>query len=125
MGSGPIDTDAAVTQLLDEAGAVSPATFLAGDRRALAVPGLYSWWVDGAGAADLSRGLGLPVTAGLVYAGLAAPRAGRVGSARPTPCGPASRACTSAAGTSSPPSAGPSVPSSLLLTGVTASMSST
>ncbi len=30
-----------------------------------------SWWVDAAGAADLSRGLGLAVPAGLIYAGLA------------------------------------------------------
>ena len=35
------------------------------------VPGLYSWWVDDQGAADLSRGLGLPVPGGLIYAGQA------------------------------------------------------
>lgn len=34
-------------------------------------PGLYSWWVDGAGAEALSRGLGMPVQPGLIYAGLA------------------------------------------------------
>jgi hypothetical protein len=32
---------------------------------------MHSWWVDDAGAEDLSRGLGHPVGAGLVYAGLA------------------------------------------------------
>jgi hypothetical protein len=41
------------------------------ERADLRVPGLYSWWVDAAGAADLSRGLQLPVHAGLIYAGLA------------------------------------------------------
>ena len=34
-------------------------------------PGLYAWWVDEAGAADLSRGLGLTVDPGRIYAGLA------------------------------------------------------
>ena len=34
-------------------------------------PGLYAWWVDDAGAADLSRGLGLAVAPGRIYAGLA------------------------------------------------------
>ena len=34
-------------------------------------PGLYSWWVDQSGAEELSRGLGLPVACGLIYAGLA------------------------------------------------------
>lgn len=32
-------------------------------------PGLYSWWVDQQGAADLSSGLGHPVVAGRIYAG--------------------------------------------------------
>jgi len=34
-------------------------------------PGLYAWVVDDAGAADLSRGLGLTVDPGRIYAGLA------------------------------------------------------
>jgi len=34
-------------------------------------PGLYSWWVDVEGAADLTTGLGDDVTAGLIYLGLA------------------------------------------------------
>lgn len=37
----------------------------------LRAPGLYSWWVDEAGAADLARGLSHPVEPGLIYAGLA------------------------------------------------------
>jgi len=49
----------------------TPAEFLAADRRALNEPGLYSWWVDEAGARDLSAGLGAPVAAGLVYLGQA------------------------------------------------------
>ena len=32
-------------------------------------PGMYSWWVDGGGASDLSLGLDNPVGAGLIYAG--------------------------------------------------------
>ena len=51
--------------------AVSPSAFIAGGAGELAAPGLYSWWVDEEGAKDLSAGLGLPVSAGLVYAGLA------------------------------------------------------
>jgi hypothetical protein len=34
-------------------------------------PGLYAWWVDEEGAAELSRGLGLTVEAGRIYAGQA------------------------------------------------------
>lgn len=34
-------------------------------------PGLYAWFVDRAGAADLTEGLGLTVRAGLIYAGQA------------------------------------------------------
>lgn len=63
--------DAVVADLLDGDSAVSPGAFLASDRRALAVPGLYSWWVDAAGALDLARGLGEPIRPGLIYAGLA------------------------------------------------------
>ena len=33
--------------------------------------GLYAWWVDPAGAADLSLGLGLPLPEGLLYVGQA------------------------------------------------------
>ncbi|MCW0215945.1 MAG: hypothetical protein OJJ54_21565 [Pseudonocardia sp.] len=60
-----------VQRLTDPTGAVSPAAFLAQGSEGLKVPGLYSWWVDDDGAAELSAGLGLPVAAGLIYAGLA------------------------------------------------------
>ena len=49
----------------------SPAALLADGSDGLRTPGLYSWWVDEAGAIDLGAGLGMPVTPGLVYAGLA------------------------------------------------------
>jgi hypothetical protein len=60
-----------VALLQDAAGAMSPAEFLAADRAAYGAPGLYSWWVDESGAADLSAGLELEITPGLIYAGLA------------------------------------------------------
>jgi hypothetical protein len=60
-----------VAALLDGSAAVTPAEFLAGRGTGLKKSGLYSWWVDEAGAADLSRGLRLPMRAGLIYAGLA------------------------------------------------------
>jgi len=67
------DVDAApfVDRLRLQATAVAPGEFLGRQGAGLRVPGLYSWWVDRAGAIDLSRGLGLPVGAGLIYAGLA------------------------------------------------------
>lgn len=76
-------TDADVVELLDSLTradeAITPAAFLAdaGDR--LRSPGLYSWWVDDEGAADLSRGLDQPVTHGLIYAGLAGATRSRSG----------------------------------------------
>jgi hypothetical protein len=51
--------------------ALSPEDLITRGSGGLQVPGLYSWWVDERGAADLSRGLGLPVAAGLLYAGQA------------------------------------------------------
>jgi hypothetical protein len=60
-----------VAALLDEHHAVTPAFFLAQDSASLRVPGLYSWWVDEAGAADLSRAAHVTIEPGLVYAGLA------------------------------------------------------
>ena len=35
------------------------------------VPGLYAWFVDGAGAAELTSGLGVSIHEGLIYAGQA------------------------------------------------------
>jgi hypothetical protein len=37
----------------------------------LKISGLYSWWVDDIGAAELTKGLGYRVRAGLIYAGQA------------------------------------------------------
>jgi hypothetical protein len=51
--------------------AMSPAQFLATNGAGLKVPGLYSWWVDQAGADDLAAGLKHRVNGGLIYAGLA------------------------------------------------------
>lgn len=59
------------TLLLDQSSAMAPAAFLDAGRDGLDGPGLYSWWVDPNGAADLSRGLGLTIEPGLIYAGLA------------------------------------------------------
>jgi GIY-YIG catalytic domain len=54
---------------------VAPALVPAGEWPAgvggLDRPGLFAFWVDMAGAADLSRGLDLPFAAGRVYAGQA------------------------------------------------------
>ncbi len=60
-----------LSELKDESRALTPSGFLATRGAGLRHPGLYSWWVDEAGALDLSRGFGQPVTAGLIYAGLA------------------------------------------------------
>ncbi|WP_344220483.1 DUF6884 domain-containing protein [Kribbella sancticallisti] len=66
-----LDPNPLVTLLRDEPSAVTPAVFLSSDRADLKLPGLYSWWVDVSGAELLSRGLELPVSEGLIYAGLA------------------------------------------------------
>jgi hypothetical protein len=58
--------------------AITPEEFLAGGD-GLRSPGLYSWWVDAQGAADLSRGLNQPVRTGLIYAGLAGATRSRSG----------------------------------------------
>ncbi|MDP9462034.1 MAG: hypothetical protein M3Q22_17845 [Actinomycetota bacterium] len=60
-----------VRRLLAPAHAVAPADFLAAGRGAADRPGLYSWWVDAPGAAEISAGLGHRVTPGLIYAGRA------------------------------------------------------
>jgi hypothetical protein len=53
----------------------APTLMRAGDWPAdltcLERPGLYAWWVDEIGAVDLTRGLGLELMAGRVYAGQA------------------------------------------------------
>ncbi|UTT50956.1 DUF6884 domain-containing protein [Rhodococcus gordoniae] len=65
------DTAAFVTGLLDHARAMTPVEFLAADPKDWKSPGLYSWWVDTEGAADLTVGLGETIAPGLIYAGLA------------------------------------------------------
>ena len=69
--SGGDDCELCVQALSDSAGAVSPEEFIARGPASCDRPGLYSWWVDDKGADDLSRGLGLEVKPGLIYAGLA------------------------------------------------------
>ncbi len=57
--------------LADPDQGLTPAEILARGPAGLQVPGLYSWHVDAAGAASLSRGIGLPLPPGLIYAGQA------------------------------------------------------
>jgi hypothetical protein len=72
MSAGDVDDVAKyVDALRDNSSAMSPDAFIAQGKAAVDRPGLYSWWVDDIGANDLTRGLGLPVTPGLIYAGLA------------------------------------------------------
>lgn len=66
-----LDITALVNALSDSTRAVSPAELRASSRAALSRPGLYTWWVDDAGADDLSHALGHLVRPGLIYAGLA------------------------------------------------------
>ncbi|WP_203568283.1 DUF6884 domain-containing protein [Aestuariimicrobium ganziense] len=67
-------------EALQEASALTPDEFLATGGLDLRSPGLYTWWIDEAGAADLEQGLGLALEPGLIYAGLAG--ATRTGSGR-------------------------------------------
>jgi hypothetical protein len=60
-----------VTLLTDPAARLRPGQLLDAKRSLLTAPGLYSWWVDDAGAADLTAGADLSVQPGLIYAGLA------------------------------------------------------
>jgi hypothetical protein len=72
-GAEPEELDVAplIQRLRDDASAMTPEAFLAAHGTGLDRPGLYSWWVDEVGADDLAQGLGLPVSHGLIYAGLA------------------------------------------------------
>ena len=67
----PLRVSEVVARLRDGDSACAPAELVAIGRSALRSPGIYSWWVDAQGAADLTAGLGLPVAPGLIYAGLA------------------------------------------------------
>lgn len=61
-----------VVERLSRAGeALTPREFESTGGDALRRPGLYSWWVDAAGAETLSAGLDELIEPGLIYAGLA------------------------------------------------------
>lgn len=62
--------DGLLNILRDESRAVSPLAIPLNSSD-LAGPGLYSWWVDQDGAAELALGLGFDVQPGLIYAGSA------------------------------------------------------
>jgi hypothetical protein len=66
-----VDFDQLVRQLQDSTRSMSPSQLVSTPRNQLAVPGLYSWWVDSAGAQSLSVGLGTGISSGLIYAGQA------------------------------------------------------
>lgn len=68
-----------VAALREVASAKTPANFLASGSSGLQSPGLYSWWIDQEGAADLQAGLDQPVAQGLIYAGLAGATRSRSG----------------------------------------------
>jgi hypothetical protein len=70
-GAGEVSAADPARVLSDRSRVLSPQELRAGGHHDLMVPGLYSWWVDDQGAADLSRGLGLTVPDGLIYAGQA------------------------------------------------------
>ncbi len=69
QGATDAEVEAAL-QALDGLPQRERASTWPADPRGLDSPGLYSWWVDGVGAADLSNGLGHTVNAGRIYAGL-------------------------------------------------------
>lgn len=69
--SAPHDGTDVLSGLQDVGAAMTLDDILATAGTGLRMPGMYSWWVDEVGAADLSAGLGHPVAPGLLYAGLA------------------------------------------------------
>ena len=82
QASAPADPSAATAALRDLAAGIRPSDLVAAGRRSYPTPGLYSWWVDSAGAEQLSAGLGHTIEPGLIYAGLAG--ADRTVSGRPS-----------------------------------------
>ncbi len=56
---------------LDESPALVAACDWPAGLTCLDRPGLYAWWVDESGAADLAQGLGVDLAAGRIYAGQA------------------------------------------------------
>ena len=73
------DVTTLLTSLTDESRQLTPSELLASSPADLRAPGLYSWWVDSAGAGDLTRGLKEEVAPGLIYAGLAGATRSRSG----------------------------------------------
>ena len=69
--SAESDVSLVLEQLRDVRLAWTMSEVLGSKGQGLRGPGMYSWWVDAAGAADLSKGLGHPLKEGIVYAGLA------------------------------------------------------
>lgn len=57
--------------LTDPSRAEPVPAFLSRGKSELCHPGLYSWWVDSPGADELTDGLGVRLSQGLIYAGLA------------------------------------------------------
>lgn len=61
--------EAWIARVGDHANSVSPSDLASVERSVMDGPGLYGWFVDQPGAADISRGLGINVSAGLIYVG--------------------------------------------------------
>ncbi len=70
-GTGGSSSSSMVSQLQDEPTARMLSDIIASGGVDLRVPGMYSWWIDEAGAGDLTMGLGHRIQPGLIYAGLA------------------------------------------------------
>lgn len=64
---------------LDERPRCVPASAWPGSLDGLDSPGLYAWWVDAAGAGELSDGLGEDLPAGRIYVGQAGAASSRAG----------------------------------------------
>ena len=64
------DVEAAI-EALDRSPTLVAASCWPADLTCLDHPGLYAWWVDEGGAADLSDGLGAAIAAGRIYVGQA------------------------------------------------------
>ena len=75
------EVTAAILALSDESSCRTPAELRGEERRALSTGGLYSWWVDDAGAVELSRYLGFALEPGLIYAGQAGASSSNAGKA--------------------------------------------
>ena len=61
----------AALEVLDARPKIVPAPEWPGELQGIREAGLYSWWVDEAGASDIAEGLGVPITPGRIYAGQA------------------------------------------------------